>query len=156
MRCKHPNAEPFVDWVCGVLEEIRGRGFYAMPGAIFPQPVPQIMYIKKSHKQLFEEESVLKCGCPFDPSKGTLDEQCVCPNKEKRKKECRWLKKRAKQLEGNPERVLGGKGRRKTQQNIRERKVENIKLHIKVKEKDIRIAKLELLLLNLNLNGDDE
>ena len=116
----------------------------------YPAPevsVPQIQYVEKSNEQLLEEEEYLRCGCPFDPSKGTLNEQCLCANKELRKKLCKELKKRVKQLEGNPEKISGGKGGKQAQANNRARKKENIKLRTDLGDANYRIAELELQLL---------
>ena len=64
IRCKHPKADPFVDWVCNeVLPAIRERGFYELPN--IPPQQPQIEYVvrDKSHKERMEEFQTLTCGC---------------------------------------------------------------------------------------------
>ena len=40
-RSNHPSAEPFVDWVCDVVKQIREKGFYAMPGVNILQALPE-------------------------------------------------------------------------------------------------------------------
>ena len=50
--CNKPKAKIFRKWVCReVLPQIRVRGFFAMPGAIFPQPHQQaIGYQRQPHE----------------------------------------------------------------------------------------------------------
>ena len=147
--CNLPGAKPFRRWVCKeVLPQIRLRGYYAMPGAIFPQPHPQIMYIEKTHEQKMEDLKRLECGCLTHP--------CKCPHKKEREQERKNLVSQGDVVKANPNRALGKKGGEKTQKNNRERITKLTRLQCENKDSCFRIAELELLLLNLNFNGDDE
>ena len=148
LRCRHPRAEIFADWVCDeVLPSIRIRGFYELPN-IFPQQ-PQIEYVvrDKTQEEKMEELRTLSCGCSYVAGNGPASEQCKCPHKEQRREARRNLVAQGNVVKSQPCTQSGKKGGLQTQANIRATKAENCELRI-------RVAELELLLLNLNLNNE--
>ena len=155
VRSSHPGTDPFVDWVCNVLKEIRHQGFFTMPGVNIPPQVPQIQYVEKSHEQVMEEFQTLTCGCEYRRGAGTLYEQCSCANKDLRIKKRRENVAQGELLKGGVPQSSGKKGGLRLWEKIRAMEEDKNRFYRDLTEANYRIAELELRWMNFNLNDEE-